>query len=98
MTKSLIAAIFLSYAPIQDYRVFHNPSTIMEYINAELSLDTKRVHTIHIHMSNDRTVVVEEDWYSQKPPIPYVEFWDCPWQQTAQQCVAIYSILDEPYQ
>lgn len=95
MTKSLIAAIFLSYAPIQDVRVFHEQATIVEYMNAELDLYTRRVHTIHIHMSSDRTVVVEDGWYSQKEPVPYYQFWDCPWQQTAQQCVAIESLLEQ---
>jgi hypothetical protein len=100
MTKAVIAAIFLSQAPIQDLRVFREQATTVDYINAEVRLDyySRRVDTIHIHRPAVRPSVVPkaEAWYQQKPPVPYWFFWTCNFEgQTAQQCVAIHSMLEQ---
>lgn len=88
MTKALITAIFLSQVPIQDLRVFHT-QTALEFITYGNPVYTRRVDTFHIRRSVDNTVVVPQ------PPIPYSEYWDCSWGQTAQQCVAITSMLQQ---
>src|SRR5882757_1517565 len=98
MTKALIAAIFLSSAPIQDVRVFHyiQPTEVISYDRYAFLVPTRLVNTLHIRVVDDRTVVVPEDtWTTPKAPVPYIEYWDCPWKQTAQQCVAIISMLQQ---
>jgi hypothetical protein len=98
MTKALIAAIFLSQAPIQDVRVFHTdpPMEVINYDPNDLLVPSRRVNTIHIRRFDSRTVVVSKDaWNTPKAPVPYYEYWDCPWKQTAQQCVAIYSLIQQ---
>lgn len=98
MIKSLIVALFLSQAPIQDVRVFHErPTNVIDYILADLDKrSAKRVHTIHISGARSFTIdLVREDFTTPKAPVPYWQFWDCPWRQTAQQCVAITSMLQQ---
>src|SRR5258708_10205089 len=97
MTKGLIAAIYLSQAPIQDIRVFHDtqPTEVINYDRGAFLVLSKRINTIHIRVTPRRSVVVPKDsWNTSKAPVPYFEYWNCPWGQTAQQCVAIYSLLD----
>lgn len=36
-----------------------------------------------------------DDWMAPKEPVPYHEFWENPFGQTAQQMVAICSMLEE---
>ncbi len=97
MTKALIAAIFLSQALIQDVRIFHDqPMEVISYDRGAFLVPSKRINTIHIRAADRRSVVVPKDpWNTPKAPVPYVEYWDCPWRQTAQQCVAIYSMLQQ---
>jgi hypothetical protein len=97
MTKVLIAAIFLSQAPIQDARVFHSqPMETINYDRGAFLVPARRIDTIHIHTVDDRTVVVpKDDWSTPKAPVVYFQYWDCPWKQTAQQCVAITSMLQQ---
>lgn len=82
MTKSLILAFFLSQA-----------------LNGVAHADvyTKRVHTIHVyHFTNSPMVVAEDTFTTTHPPVPYWFFWSCNFQgQTAQQCIAIHSMLEQ---
>ena len=103
MTKALITAIFLSQAPIQDVHVFQHtytfnigPTEVINYDPNAFLVPAKRVNTIHIRGAGNRPVVVSTDWYTQKPPIPYSFFWNCPFEgQTAQQCIAIHAMLQQ---
>lgn len=98
MTKSLLFALFLSQAPIQDVRVFDDPPSAMEYLYADLRLTgyTQRIHTIHVHLSGYGVDVdAEEVFTTTHPPIPHIDYWRCPLQQTAQQCVAIESMIQQ---
>lgn len=106
MIKTLIAAIFLSqaliaseagsrsFAPIQDVRVFSERAQHVQYVSED---DIRWLNNIHRRRLSDVAVVVSEDrWYTPKPPIPYWLFWACAFKgQTAQQCVAIHSMLSE---
>lgn len=86
--NTLIAAIFLSLAPIQAVKVFH------EYDTNMVTVPVRYINTQHIRVAGDGAVVVSEDkWFTPKAPVPYAEFWNCRYRQTAQQCVAIESML-----
>lgn len=96
MTKGLIAAIYLSQTLIQNVPAFHTPTSMAEYINADLDLGTRYINTYHFRVTDDRTMVVTKDeWYTYRTPVSYYQFWDCPWKQTAQQCVAIMSVIQQ---
>lgn len=89
MIKTLIAALFLSQAPIQAMRVLHDN-------HSDVLVPVRWTNTVHIRSASLSAVVVSEDtWYTKKAPIPYWEYWACPFGQTAQQCVAIYSLLEQ---
>lgn len=91
MTKALIFALFLSQAPIQDVPVFHERTEIVEYINADLRLRSRRVHTIHIH----RADLPVSTWPSETAPVPYYEIWDNELKQTAIQYAGIITVLQQ---
>lgn len=89
MTKVLITAIYLSQALIQVAS-----ATTGDWYGSPNN--PRRINTIHVYALDPRTVVVAKDsWNTPKAPVPYWEFWDCQWRQTAQQCVAIYSLLED---
>lgn len=94
MIKTLITTIFLSQAPIQDVRVFHVQPITWEFINDRLN--TRRVHTFHIRSTDDRTRLVPDDgWDTPKASVPYYWYWDNQLNQTAQQMIAIESMLEQ---
>lgn len=88
MTKALIVAIFLS-------QVLIHPLTTEDTYGSPVY--PRRINSIHIYSAINGTVVVTpDDWYTQKAPVPYWFFWSCNFEgQTAQQCIAIHSMLDE---
>lgn len=89
MNKTLIVAIFLSQTLI-------STALTWEWKNYEYSRYIRRVNTTHIHVIGDGSGVVTVDgWATPKAPILYYQYWDCRWRQTAQQCVAIYSVLQQ---
>ena len=77
----------------------------MRYTNERTLLVTpRRVNTSHIrHVDNNPFSgargldihLARESFTTPKAPVPYYEYWDCPWKQTAQQCVAIISMLQQ---
>jgi len=46
-------------------------------------------------MSGDGGVGTEETFTKTYPPIPYIDFWRCPLGQTAVQCIAIESVIQQ---
>lgn len=89
MTKGLILAFFLSQAAILDVRTIHEPAQLVEYDHDPLY--TRRVNTLHIRRTPDR-----DPWTTQGSPVPYWFYWTCEFPgQTAQQCIAIYSVLEQ---
>lgn len=96
MIKTLVSAIFLSQALMQDVRVFHERAQQVEYINYGNPSYTRRVNTFNIRAADNSTVVVPQDgWATPKAPIPYYWYWDNNLNQTAQQLIAILSMLDQ---
>lgn len=90
MTKALIAVIYLSSALIQDIRVMH------EYDTPSVTVPVRYISSQHISVAYDGAVVVSEDrWFTKKAPVLYWQYWNCRWRQTAQQCVAIESMLQD---
>lgn len=94
MLKTLIATIFLSQAPIQTVRVFHG------YDTSVVTVPVRYISSGHIRvaagMFPDTPETKWNPWYSKKPPVPYWFYWTCNFPgQTAQQCVAIHSLLEQ---
>lgn len=106
MTKVLITAIFLSQAPIQDLRVFHEPASTMVDINYDHSflIEPRRVAANHVRRRDNNPFrgarsmdidLVREDFTTKKAPVPYAGPWANSMRQTAQQFIAIISTLQE---
>lgn len=90
MIKSLFFALFLSQALMSGAHAGYEQPTTMEYF----SVVPRRVHTIRIYAVSDNTVVVFDPFTTAPPPVPYIDYWKCSWGQTAQQCIAIMSMLE----
>lgn len=84
MIKALIHAFYLSQSLIQG----------VPNHDRVITLDARPVHTFHIRTIDlgDKVVTVD-GWYSEKTPTPYAGYWNCPYRQTAQQCIAVMDML-----
>lgn len=82
MTKALITAMFLSQVLMGDF-------------DAGRSNYTRLVDNNPFSGARSFNIILDRDGFTPKAPIPYYWYWDNNLNQTAQQYVAILSLLQE---